>query len=619
MPFSQQEIEVIFRLAEKLTGSCQTGELRKDNLLQNVAHLMAEVGLSDLQSLLAKAQKETKLHHRLISALTIHTTAWFREAPHVVPLVKEVKRFLNTTSGEIRVTSLACSTGEEVYTAALALAKELTAEEYARVRFFGSDIDPVSVAVAKAAIYPEAGIAQIPKIYAPFLRVGQGRAAGYFTVAKEIRDKCEFAVGNLTDENQSVPGGQAHVVFVRNVLIYFSQGDQKKILEKVGQILVPGGLLLLGHSDRFVHITGLSVATHPVYFKDDPKVGGLRTSRKGRASVLIVEDSPTVRKVMAKILDSSFEVFECESSEAADEFLARHRKDAVDAISLDLNLPGENGVAWLQKQRKKGNRIPTVIVSDSTPQDAEKVFGALEGGAQEYVLKSRLAENPDSVRNIFESLVYVEQARQGFYPTASFTNLKLDPEVLLIGASTGGPEALSKLLDRAPTFGPPVVVVQHMNPEFNRAFAQRLSRQSGLQLGDVQNEALKRGHLYMAGGDYHIELYRRGPELMIRPSAAAVTGGHRPAVENLFRSAVQAKVQGLVMMLTGMGADGANIFPELFSLGCYTMAQDQESSIVFGMPKRAIDTGAVCLVNDIEGLRDKWHEWVNQGTKRKVG
>jgi two-component system chemotaxis response regulator CheB len=189
-----------------------------------------------------------------------------------------------------------------------------------------------------------------------------------------------------------------------------------------------------------------------------------------------------------------------------------------------------------------------------------------------------------------------------------FSFEKFSPEVIVIGASTGGPDALCKLLGNFPQLCPPVVVVQHISYEFAEAFAERLSHVSGLPLGQIGTDhKLERGHLYLAKGDYHLEFFESTKSgLCLRENNDGLVNGHRPSVDTLFTSLAKAHVQAMSVLLTGMGQDGANGMLELSMRGqTYNLAQDEESSVVFGMPKKAIDNGSVSFVGNIFELRNE--------------
>jgi two-component system chemotaxis response regulator CheB len=181
------------------------------------------------------------------------------------------------------------------------------------------------------------------------------------------------------------------------------------------------------------------------------------------------------------------------------------------------------------------------------------------------------------------------------------------PDYILVGASTGGTDALVKFLASMPHNCPPVIVVQHISTAFAKAFADRLSLASGLSLGAIPGDwPLKSRTLYMATGDYHIAMKRVGsspPRLIL--SNALPEHSCRPSVDVLFRSAAAADIRGVAVLLTGMGRDGALGLLELKEAGVYTMAQDEASCVVYGMPKEAVRLGAVDISGTIEDLRQE--------------
>ena len=175
----------------------------------------------------------------------------------------------------------------------------------------------------------------------------------------------------------------------------------------------------------------------------------------------------------------------------------------------------------------------------------------------------------------------------------------------MIGSSTGGPEALGKLLSAFPKDSPPVIIVQHICHEFSPQFADRMALISGLVLGEAsETRPLEPGHIYLSTGDYHLELLQRGSDLFVQKQVSEKQSGHRPSVDILFQSAARCQKEVLAILLTGMGADGAKGMLELFrSKHSYNLVQNEASCVVFGMPKVAIDLGAVHFEANIADLR----------------
>jgi chemotaxis protein methyltransferase CheR len=179
------------------------------------------------------------------------------------------------------------------------------------------------------------------------------------------------------------------------------------------------------------------------------------------------------------------------------------------------------------------------------------------------------------------------------------------PQLIVLGASTGGTQALTELLRELPAQMPPICVVQHITPGFARTFAERLEHVSGLKVPKPESGmALKEGHIYIAQGDYHILVEKRAGSLRLATMDSEPVNRHRPSVDVLFESVAKSQVQGVMgILLTGMGKDGAQGLLKLRSNGAFTMAQDQHSSVVFGMPKEAIQLGGAVFVGNLKDLR----------------
>ena len=331
--------------------------------------------------------------------------------------------------------------------------------------------------------------------------------------------------------------------------------------------------------------------------------------------ILLIEDLASLRAPLKKILSrNNFEVTEASSAEEANSFI---KSSQFDIISLDLHLPGENGLVWLNKFRKFDPITPVVILSASDPNQAELIFGALANGAQEFFTKDTLFNDFSSYISILHTLTeknkkfHVSKNMQSTEIKSKFiTNKKTisyhKPEVILIGSSTGGPEVLWKILDQFYKPTPPIVLVQHITSSFVSHFAKTLALKSGLLVSGGKNlEVLKPNTIYMAMDDYHITLKRNlNQQLIIEHSKAEKFNTHRPSVNELFISASKVTTNALAILLTGMGADGAIGMHEISKLSnSITIAQSEESCMVFGMPQEAIKLGAADLVLSPELIR----------------
>ena len=335
----------------------------------------------------------------------------------------------------------------------------------------------------------------------------------------------------------------------------------------------------------------------------------------GKIRVLIVDDSASVRQIMASILgeDPAIEVI----GTAADPFSAARRiqEQVPDVITLDVEMPRMDGITFLRKLMSQCP-IPVVMCSSLTEDGSDTLLQAMEAGAVDVILKPRygvadhLAEHHLQIRDVVKAAARAKlrgrAAVRSFQSDAPPKKLTADamlppPDarpmsrttemVVCMGASTGGTEALREVLEALPANSPGIVIVQHMPEHFTRAFAQRLN---GLCQVDVKEAAdgdpVLRGHVLIApGGGKHTMLERQGARYYVSVRDGPLVSRHRPSVDVLFRSAARAAGANAVgIIMTGMGDDGARGLLEMRQAGARTFAQDEATSIVFGMPKEAI-------------------------------
>ena len=315
--------------------------------------------------------------------------------------------------------------------------------------------------------------------------------------------------------------------------------------------------------------------------------------------VLIVEDSATMRAMLRHILtrDPDIEVV----GEAADPYEARGlvKQLSPDVITLDIEMPRMNGLEFLEKLMA-GRPTPVVMVASATTDGAEQTMSALELGAVDFIAKpngpdavSALASLPGKVRaassaqlsKVAPSETVSRQPDKAFNPGRC---------VVAIGASTGGVEALQTVISNYPENCPPTVVVQHMPPKFTANFAQRLNDRTKVNVMEAEDGMIVRpGHVYIApGGDKHLHLdYRSGIRCRLREGPAR--SGHSPSVDELFDSVSKLGNRALGVLLTGMGTDGADGLLAIRQAGGRTIGQNQDSSVIYGMPRVAFERGAV--------------------------
>ena len=335
--------------------------------------------------------------------------------------------------------------------------------------------------------------------------------------------------------------------------------------------------------------------------------------------VLVVDDSAVVRQTLTAL----FAVEGIEAAAAADPYIAMEKmaKQRPDAIVLDLELPRMHGLDFLTKIMAE-DPIPVVICSALTGQGTDTAMRALEQGALAIVTKPRLNIREflhESAIVLVDAVRGAAQARVGARRPAASPRLTADAvlpprpghagsvsshRVVAIGASTGGTEALTRLLPAFPHDGPGIVVVQHMPEGFTAAFAARLHGLSRLEVKEAAaGDRIRPGLALVAPGNRHTLVHRRGDGYEIELSDGPLVSRHRPSVDVLFRSVAQAAGPAAVgVLMTGMGDDGARGLLEMKVAGAATLAQDEASCVVFGMPREAIARGAVDEVVSLDRL-----------------
>ena len=332
-----------------------------------------------------------------------------------------------------------------------------------------------------------------------------------------------------------------------------------------------------------------------------------------KTRVLIVDDSALIRQVLTEILsqDPSIEVI----GTASDPFQAREKIKALnpDVLTLDVEMPRMEGLTFLEKLMA-GHPMPVVMVSFLIEQGCETTLRALELGAVDFITKPKIdlragmvglhQDLIDKVKGaatarVRSSAVKREASEPGTNnasrPTLhSGAMLKTTDTIIAIGASTGGTEALSDVLRSLPPNTPPIIITQHMPERFTTTFAKRLNDISQLTVKEAEDgDSVITGHALLAPGNFHMTLTRSGARYVVKIDQHEPVNRHRPSVDVMFDSVAQHAGRNAVgVILTGMGADGAKGLLAMKHAGAYTMAQDEASCVVFGMPKEAIKLGA---------------------------
>lgn len=601
---SRVDTETIFKIAEKLTGTCQQGKFRKESLVANIEMRIHKTKRGSLAAYLNYANQNDLEYQELVSALTIHTTSWFRERPHFIKLEKYIRENINRfKKKEFMAKCSPASSGEEIYSLGLVLESiKMDFPEFT-YKIKGEDIDPVSIKKATRGVYSLKNLNQIPAIYHSSLVKGTGSIEHLFTVKKGIRKNCSFSVGDLMKTTSS-ERGRYDVIFCRNCMIYFSSTDVNVIIENLRLELRKDGNLCLAHSEAIIDpkIHGLEKSWCSTYRQKSKKT---KINPSMIKTILIVDDSKSVRATFEKFMkEFSFNVLTAESADMATNVL---KENHVDLITLDLNMPEKNGDVWLKEQRREGLKIPVMIVTEANINDAQDIFNILENGAEDYLKKSDINKDRTLIIERINSLIESTDTQiKNITLVKKIKQELIRPEVILIGASTGGTEALGKLLKNFPKNGPPIFVVQHMSATFAKAFADRLSSISKIPLGKVfDGIAIEEGKLYIADDDYHIGIKRVGNLFKFVRSEVPRVNRHRPSVDFLFSSAQNFPDKCAAILLTGMGNDGSKALLNLKLNNAMTFCQDEKSCVVYGMPREAINLGAAGFIGNISEIRQQ--------------
>lgn len=339
-----------------------------------------------------------------------------------------------------------------------------------------------------------------------------------------------------------------------------------------------------------------------------------------KTRVLVVDDSALIRSLMTEIINAEEDMEVV--GVAIDPYAAREqiKKLDPDVVTLDVELPRMNGIEFLERLMRL-RPTPVVMVSSLTAAGTSTTLRALELGAVDFVLKPAIdvedglhdlaADLTDKIRTAAVARVrrYVDPPRQRApaeaLPVSRPTvGPRTDETIIVIGASTGGTEALRELLECIPRTAPPILVTQHMPPGFTKSFAERLDRTCQINVCEATaGQRLLSGNAYIAPGSAHLLVARRGSVGYTELSDGPPVNRHRPSVDVLFASAAATYGRrALGVILTGMGRDGAVGLAEMHAAGSFTIAQDEASCIVFGMPKAAIECGGVSKIAPLRSI-----------------
>ncbi len=348
-----------------------------------------------------------------------------------------------------------------------------------------------------------------------------------------------------------------------------------------------------------------------------------------KIKVLIVDDSALVRQALKRIFDADKEIEVIGT--AIDPFHAARKiqKEIPDVITLDIEMPRMDGLTFLRKVMTQ-YPIPTVIISSLTETRSETALRALDYGAVEIITKPKLSSKEfyeeskiticDAIKAAAQAKLEKKKALKKIEPIPNVepklsadavlsrstkkSMIKTTEKVIAVGASTGGTDALRVFLEALPADSPGIVIVQHMPELFTKSFAERLNNICKISVKEAEDgDSVIRGRALIAPGNKHTLLNRSGAKYYVEVKNGPLVNRHRPSVDVLFRSTAKyAGNNSVGIIMTGMGDDGAKGLLEMKEAGAFTIAQNEETSVVFGMPREAIKLNAAQKILPIEKI-----------------
>ncbi len=343
-----------------------------------------------------------------------------------------------------------------------------------------------------------------------------------------------------------------------------------------------------------------------------------------KIKVLIVDDSAVVRQAMTEVLQSDPQIVVIGT--AGDPYMAAKKleQEVPDVIILDVEMPRMDGITFLHKLMSQ-HPIPVVMCSTLTEKGAETTLRALEYGAVDIIQKPKMGTKSfieESCIRICDAVKAAAKVRVKkiaerhpalqkkltadavLPPLTSYAMAKTTERIVAVGASTGGTEALRIFLEVLPQDTPGIVIVQHMPEGFTRAFAQRLDGLCKVRVKEAENgDTVLRGQALIAPGNKHTLVKRSGARYYVEVKDGPLVCRHRPSVDVLFRSTARYAGQNAIgVIMTGMGDDGARGMLEMKQSGAYTIAQDEQSCVVYGMPKEAVKLNAVDKILPLQSI-----------------
>lgn len=619
--YKDDPVVEIIGIVQAISGIKLSGEKRLlvTNRLQRRAR---QLKLDNFEKYAAylREHREQEVKY-LVSLLSTHTTSFFREAAHFDYLIDKIMPHYSKLNRPMRIWSGASSTGQEIYSLAMSVAEYYrmkhgyTGPLKNKLQILGTDIDFASIETANNGVYDRETCKNIrPDLLARYFQEGKGELSGFYRIRNEIHDICEFKVLNLMGEKY--PVGQYDLILLRNILIYFDDQAITRIMTNLNSHLDKEGYMFLGHSESIAHLkTNFTAVGNSIYrYKDAVKAESAVIAKAVAASgsrtrVMIVDDSAPIRKMLQKIFvpEHGFEVV----AEAEDPLKARELLKAVkvDVVTLDIHMPHMTGIQYLESLPSGVQHPPVVVVTSVNYEEATSGLRCFELGALDVIEKPRLDDflnESERIRNVVRDAAQAKSLKRADSkmtvatgPVMRLSMRATEAELILLGASTGGVEALTEILKEMPREVPPILIVQHIPPVFSATFAQRLSGICAFPVVEAANGMiLQPAHAYIAPGGKQMGLKQVGGTLQISITDDAPVNRFKPSVDYMFMSSreIVKSRRTVAALMTGMGADGALGLKELRDLKVHTIAQDEATSVVWGMPGAAVKLGAAVEV-----------------------
>jgi two-component system chemotaxis response regulator CheB len=628
MKHKDDPVVEIISIVQAISGIKLSGEKRLlvTNRLQRRARQLNLENFDEYATYLRKNREQEVKH--LVSLLSTHTTSFFRESAHFDYLIEKIMPQYAKMNRPMRIWSGASSTGPEIYSLAISIAEFFRKQGYSgpmknKLSILGTDIDFASVETANQGVYDADTCKTIsPELLQRYFRVGKGSLEGYFRINDDLHEVCEFKALNLIGDSYSV--GKFDLILLRNILIYFDDQVITKIMVNLEKHLDPSGYLFLGHSESIGHLkTAFQAVGNSVYrYKDAAKKASIQTratspTTQGRTAaklrVIIVDDSAPIRVMLRKIFTEAegFQVV----AEAEDPLKAKEllKTISADVMTLDIHMPHQTGIQYLESLPANMAHPPVVVITSVNYEEATSGLRAFEMGAFDVIEKPKLDDflnESERIRNVVRDAAQMKTLRRvsdalapgSIAPvtTPRISSKGSEAELILFGASTGGVEALAKVLAELPKEVPPILIVQHIPPVFSSTFASRLASICAFPVVEATDGmSVQPGKAYVAPGGKQMALTSRSSgTLTISVNNDPPVNRFKPSVDYLFLSAVEhvKRRKVVAVLMTGMGSDGAKGLKALRDRGVHTIAQDQATSVVWGMPGAAVKLDAAAEV-----------------------